>query len=441
MIEEKKIEEVNTADINLNLRSEEVQDILSYVPNWIVRWGITVLFFILFLVFIASYFIKYPDVISSRIIITTQDPPARIVANTSGKITHFSVIENQKVKENDLLAVIESGAKIENIFDLQKDLDEFGSIIIRNEKWGSFNFKNRLVLGELQSDYSQLLQSYTSYTFFEENNYYNEKIQLLENQIIKYNNLNSKLKLKKELDDKQLTIAQTKYNTDKQLFEQQVTSKIDFSNSEENYLQIQSRSVDVEIPIINNDIQLSEYQKTIADLKHQFQQQENDLTMAVEENYKKMQSQLALWKKKYLFISPINGKTAFFKYWNNNQFISAGEEFMTVVPDSNEIIGKIYVSGLGVGKIKVGQRVKIKLDNYPFDKYGAINGEVKSISSISRENQYLINIYLPNKLNTTYKKSLGFKQEMQGTAEIITEDLRLIERLFNQLKSIKDNSL
>ena len=43
---------------------------------------------------------------------------------------------------------------------------------------------------------------------------------------------------------------------------------------------------------------------------------------------------------------------------------------------------------------------------------------------------------LPNILITTHDKEIEFKQEMQGVAEIITEDLRLIERVFYQFKEI-----
>lgn len=49
---------------------------------------------------------------------------------------------------------------------------------------------------------------------------------------------------------------------------------------------------------------------------------------------------------------------------------------------------------------------------------------------------YLLNVTLPKKLMTTYNKEINFKQEMQGSAEIIIEDLRLIERFFYQFKDV-----
>jgi mRNA-degrading endonuclease HigB of HigAB toxin-antitoxin module len=51
---------------------------------------------------------------------------------------------------------------------------------------------------------------------------------------------------------------------------------------------------------------------------------------------------------------------------------------------------------------------------------------------------YTINVSLPNGLKTSYNKDLDFKAEMQGQADIITKDLRLIERIFNQFAKLFD---
>lgn len=45
-------------------------------------------------------------------------------------------------------------------------------------------------------------------------------------------------------------------------------------------------------------------------------------------------------------------------------------------------------------------------------------------------------VSIPPELITSYGKKIKFKQEMLGQAEIITEDLRLVERIFYQFRSI-----
>lgn len=69
-----------------------------------------------------------------------------------------------------------------------------------------------------------------------------------------------------------------------------------------------------------------------------------------------------------------------------------------------------------------------------------MKGKWKLLKSISltpdKENNLLIDVSLPNGLESSYNKEIVFQQEMSGTADIVTEDLRLIERLLYQFRDI-----
>ena len=113
----------------------------------------------------------------------------------------------------------------------------------------------------------------------------------------------------------------------------------------------------------------------------------------------------------------------------------------TVVPfDEQKIIGKATVPLAGAGKVQIGQRVNIKLDNFPHMEFGLLEGKVSNISMVpvatEKGGYYSAEIELSNKLVTNYNKELPFNQEMQGNGEIITKDRRLIERLVEPLVSI-----
>jgi len=54
----------------IEIRSKEIDEILGKIPNKITRWGITVLFAITIILFMGSWFFKYPDAITSKIILT-----------------------------------------------------------------------------------------------------------------------------------------------------------------------------------------------------------------------------------------------------------------------------------------------------------------------------------------------------------------------------------
>jgi hypothetical protein len=126
------------------------------------------------------------------------------------------------------------------------------------------------------------------------------------------------------------------------------------------------------------------------------------------------------------------------KIWNKNQTVNNNDLIFTIVPnDYSAYVVKLQVPVLNSGKIMVNQDVIIKLNEYQFNEYGSLKGKVEKISLVpNSEGLYLIDVSLPNKLITSHDIEIDFKQEMQGVAEIITEDLRLVERLFYQFKQI-----
>ena len=109
--------------VEIELRSEEFQEVLGSVPPWILRWGITVLAVVVVILLIGSAVVKYPDVISAQITLTGSTPPATIVAHTSGKIKELYVKDNQEVKTGEYLAVIDNSANTEDILFLKNYLD------------------------------------------------------------------------------------------------------------------------------------------------------------------------------------------------------------------------------------------------------------------------------------------------------------------------------
>ncbi|XCI74978.1 MAG: HlyD family secretion protein [Flavobacteriales bacterium] len=73
----------------------------------------------------------------------------------------------------------------------------------------------------------------------------------------------------------------------------------------------------------------------------------------------------------------------------------------------------------------------IRFKNYPYQKFGVLLGRVKHISlSTDDHSNYYVETSLPGVFKTTHHKRIVFKREMQGTAEIIIYDIRLIERIF-----------
>jgi hypothetical protein len=88
--------------------TDDMQDIITTVPSWILRWGITLFFGILVLIIGLLAFIRYPDVIKTQLKIESSNSPESLITKTSGKLVKLLVMQNETVKAGQPLAWFES---------------------------------------------------------------------------------------------------------------------------------------------------------------------------------------------------------------------------------------------------------------------------------------------------------------------------------------------
>ena len=122
-----------------------------------------------------------------------------------------------------------------------------------------------------------------------------------------------------------------------------------------------------------------------------------------------------------------------------NQNIKTGDELFSVIPTlKQQFIGKCTLPTINTGKLSIGQNVNIKLDNYPYNENGMLQGCVTNISEVPNKDTYAIDVDLKNGLTTSYHKKLVYKEEMKGKADIITTNLSVMDRIFFNFKKLVD---
>lgn len=72
-------------------------------------------------------------------------------------------------------------------------------------------------------------------------------------------------------------------------------------------------------------------------------------------------------------------------------------------------------------------------------EYGMLKGRILTVSLVPEEKGYVAEIELEKGMTASYKENLKFIQQMDGTAEIVTKELRLIHRFINPLRALLDN--
>jgi HlyD family secretion protein len=427
---------------NIELRSEEFQEILGSIPHWILRWGITLLAVIVVILLTGSAIIKYPDVIPSQMILTGSVPPAVITARSSGKLNELYAGDNQQVKAGDYLAVIDNPADTKDILSLKAWL---GSLDLEQDSSLSLPEKD-LRLGNLQAVYASLYVTLFNYLEYKRLLYYPQKIELTMDRIAQYEKQYQNLLRQQTIMREQSTLTLQQYQRDSLLHRQGVISNEELEKSKSLYLQSRLTDENMLSSIRNMQIQIAQLKESLLDTGHQDTEQVNALRTQLRSSVSQLKTEIQSWELNYVLIAPVDGKITFTNYWTTNQNVTAGEGVFTVIPSTHfQFIGKALLPIARSGKVKVGQKVNIRLENFPDNEYGILKGSVQNISLVPSQTgqtaNYTVEISLPDGLTTTYKKELPFLPNMQGQADIITEDISLLERFVLPIKKILKESI
>lgn len=420
----------------IELRSEEVQDILTRIPHWMIRWGNVVIIGILGLLLIMSWIVKYPDVINAEILITTYQPPQKLAARTSGRIEKILVVNKQSVVKNTPLAVIENTANYNDVFKLKSITD---TLKISNTQF-QFPFSSLPVmrLGEVEAAFALFEKDYLAYSLNLNLKPYAVQGSAQGYEVVQLQERLSLLLEQKEINEKELLIKKRELDRFKKLHEKGViatqewdTKNIDYLEFEKNFRSLTSSISQMRSSIneLGRDTKTTVINKTKDDVS---------LFRNAVQSYNQLQKAIKDWELNYVLRSAIDGEVSFLQIWTENQTIKSGDDVFTIIPkDEFNYVGKMKAVALNSGKIKTGQPVNIRLANYPDREFGIIKGKIQYISlTPDQEGNLLIDVSLPNKLETSYHKKIAFQQEMSGSADIVTQDLRLIERILYQFRDI-----
>lgn len=420
----------------IELHSPSVQEILGRVPPRILRYGTWLIVIITLLFITGSWIFRYPDIVSSQIVVTTTNPPAPLIARTNGKIAEIRVTDKTFVKSGEILAVIENPASLKDMETLALLAD---SVLqnIDNEVIIEIQFPVSLQLGEVQQEYAQFLKALEDYKSFISLKYYSQKVKLLRDESEKYKMYIKQVQKQIGILQREMRLAGRQFSRDSVMFKQGVISPSDFEKAESAYLQKRYALEEAGSQLTKARLQLADAEQQILDLQLQEVKEQSRLKNDLAEEISKLKGAISIWEQTYVIKAPIDGQVSFNKYWSVNQTVSQGDRVITVVPAGpTEIIGKIELPVAKSGKVKPGQKVNIKFDNFPYLEFGMVRGFVHDISLVPANNMYNVEVTLPDSLKTNYNTYLPFSQEMQGIAEIITNDRRLLERIVTPLKSI-----
>jgi HlyD family secretion protein len=420
----------------IELRSDEVQEILGMVPSWIVRWGTVVILLTVLAILAGSYFFSYPDIVRADIVVTTENPPSTLEARTDGPIELF-VKDSQFVETGKHLAMIRYAAEYDDYLELKYEIELLRTLIPDFNKEEFMVLDEDYRIGDIQQAYTGFIQAYQDYYDFLVTDIYTQQIRSTVNQIQGRRKFLSELEEQRKILQKRLDNANSRFERISKSYAEGVVTEIEYEDTQNEVYEIENRIADSRLNIISTENEIIELQQDTAQYRLDEWQEKQDKQSNLRAAFENLEAAILSWEQQYLLIALTDGVVSFTGTWAENQNVNSGERVLTVVPENpGEIIGKIGLPVEGAGKVEIGDAVNIKFDNFPYLEFGMVGGRIRSISQVPDDQLYSVDVELTDGLVTFYGDTITFNQEMPGIAEIITDDRKLLERITSPIRSV-----
>lgn len=448
----------------IELKQEEMQEILGEPPHYFLRCGniIIAIFVVSLLAF--SYFIHYPDIVIAPVRITTEHLPVELKAETDGSIAHFFVVNRQKVTSNETIAVLNSPAKWEDVLYISQMLDSINNAynpeILKNtddsesdataenialRKQFPLEFRH-LELGELQEHYNLFLTHYKNYLDYQTQLFDEKEKKMIVKEIALQKQIKQYARVQMACYQQEMKSHLDAYYKDSLLYLQKHLSYSDLEKTKLECIRCRMSIENQKHNIANIELQIIQLQSKLLELEKTITEYSSNYLVNFRNATESLKSEIKKWEKRYLITSPINGIVSLTEFDQENQNINQGDILAVIIPtEEAQVIGKIELASKGAGKVREGQQAYIKLAQFPNVEYGSIPVKIKQISLVPVDKDgcryYLLKVEIPFPMKTDFGKTIPYMQEMEGEIEIVTQEKRLIEKLFQPLQSLFHNNI
>lgn len=420
-------------EINL-IRSKQATELINSNPGFLVRWGITILLILALLLSGITWFIRYPDLVNATARLNSINAPKEIMSNVQGKLTGLFVKNGDTVTKNQVIGYIESTGSHQQVIALENKLDTLNISLDRQLAVPVSNYFIQSsvynALGDLQPAFQAYIQAQQLFSNYLANGFFEIKMTMLYKDITFLQRLRNELHRQKELLSEDINLSDTTFSANEKLLQQKVISSMDYRNEKSKLLSKKMTIPQINNTMIANENQEHEKRKEILELKNQIKQQQILFIQALNT----LKNQLVEWKRKYLLTAPIDGTITFAGFFQENQTVNASQVICFVNPGNSDYYTEAIIPQYNFGKVDTGQEVMLRFAAYPAEEYGTVKGKVIYINNIPGDSGFLATISLPEGLVTNYNKKITYRNGLTATASIITEDMRLSQRLLNTLR-------
>lgn len=414
--------------------SEEIQEIITAVPSWILRRGILLIFIVLLSIVLLSAFIRYPDVVKTSLKVNSLNSPKPVLSPQSGKLIKILIKDNELVVNKQPLAFIESTASHADVILFAAALKLLQQKLNNNEAIdNNYLQTSGLNLGELQNNYQSFYQEYLYFINTQNGGFYLKQRAFLEKDLLEIRKLKGQINKQQKIQQQEYANAEEEYAAYQKLKSKNVISNSEFKQQENKYLASKYPLQQSTTALLNNNTSYQAKEKEIAILNNTIKEQQAKFRQALNS----MLNETDSWMMKYVVLSPLAGKVGYAGILQENQNVTTNQELFVVNPGNTNFFGEVQIPQYNMGKVKLGQRTLIKLRSYPFEEYGIINGKISYITDVAfKDSVFVAKIDFAKIEHKNSNSQIVLKPGMVADAEIITQESSLLQRFLRNMTKI-----
>jgi len=234
------------------------------------------------------------------------------------------------------------------------------------------------------------------------------------------------------LTKQDIKLAEETFSMYKKLSDEKVITNEEYRVEKSKYVNKQMSIPQLDASLLTSESQIRDKLKEIDQLDHDLAKQK----VIFGQTLQSLKSQIGDWMIKYVLKSPVNGKITFIIPLQENQYLQAGKLLGYINPNDSHFYAEANLSQYNFGKVHTGLSVQLRFDAYPYQEMGFVEGKLDYISSIPSDSGFLATVRLTNGLMTNNHKLIPYKDGLRAQALIITQNMRLANRLYyNIIKS------
>jgi RTX toxin transport system membrane fusion protein len=147
-----------------------------------------------------------------------------------------------------------------------------------------------------------------------------------------------------------------------------------------------------------------------------------------------------------VITAPVSGYVQQLSVHTIGGVVKSAQELLVIVPHNQTLEAEVMILNKDVGFVQRGQKVQVKIDAFPYTRYGTLNGKVMFVSSDSVTHPEL-GLVFPARINlSTYhilveQSKTPLQAGMSVTVEILTGKRRIIDYILSPLQEYQSEAL